>query len=66
MFVVISYIGYEKKFLTLLYKYELLSIYKRRSLIRLIKFDITSEYDTNPTRFLRVWVEYIVFESYLC
>ena len=26
--------------------------------IGLIKFDTTCEHDTNPTRFLRVWVEY--------
>ena len=27
-------------------------------LLGLAKFDTTREHDTNPTRFLRVWVEY--------
>ena len=26
--------------------------------VGLIKFDTTREYDMNPTRFLRVWIEY--------
>ena len=28
------------------------------SMVGLVKFDLTREHDTNPTRFLWVWVEY--------
>ena len=35
---------------------NILRISRRR--VGLAKFDTTREHDTNPTRFLRVWVEY--------